>query len=179
MRFNHEERINFLYQSVVHHHSLNSIVQDTGAKYTTVYTILKEYQEHGRTNRQLNYQEKVNRLNLRAKRNFNMLQQLKTKGILPDCLKLQYVHPIGKIQKKANAAKKISDAKASKQINEDSIAKTDSSVDPLNLDTIESQDVILCEFRKYEHCQLMLLASQDDTVNTLCHTPNDAVEKQS
>jgi len=73
MRFNHEERINFLYQSVIHHHSLNSIVDDTGVKYTTVYTILKEYQEHGRTNRQLNYQEKVNRLNLRANRNFNML----------------------------------------------------------------------------------------------------------
>ena len=107
MRFNHEERINFLYQSVVHHHSLNSIVQDTGAKYTTVYTILKEYQEHGRTNRQLNYQEKVNRLNLRAKRNFNMLQQLKAKGILPDCLKLQYIDPISKIQKKAKMINKM------------------------------------------------------------------------
>ena len=76
--------------------------------------------------------------------------------------------------------KKISDVKSSKKMSEIAMAKIDDSVDPLNLDTIESQDIILCEYRKYEHCQLMLLTGKnDDRTSTLHCIPKDTVDQQS
>ena len=65
-RFNHQERIEFLYQAAIHKETVNKITNDTQQKYTTIYTILKDYQNHGRTNRLLNYQEKVNKMNIRT-----------------------------------------------------------------------------------------------------------------
>lgn len=65
MRFSHQERINFIYQYSVLGMSINDIVRKEGHKYTTIYTIIKEYNENGRTNRQLNYKEKIKILHAR------------------------------------------------------------------------------------------------------------------
>lgn len=80
MRFNHQERINFIYLATVLGQSINHIARDAQQKYTTIYTIVKEYKEHGRTNRQLNFQEKVNILNTRFERNIRLLEMLQAKG---------------------------------------------------------------------------------------------------
>ena len=68
MRYTHQERIDFIYRAVVLGESLMAISKDAQQKYTTVYSIVKEYKKHGRTNRQLNYQEKVSLLGSRAGR---------------------------------------------------------------------------------------------------------------
>lgn len=54
-RFNHQERIEFLYKAAVHKHAISKITKDTQQKYTTIHTMLKDYQTTGRTNRLLNY----------------------------------------------------------------------------------------------------------------------------
>ena len=73
-RFNHQERIEFIYDATVHGKTIMQISRDTQQKYTSIHSILKDYKEQGRTNRLLNYQEKVNRLGVRQERTSNLMK---------------------------------------------------------------------------------------------------------
>lgn len=88
-RFNHQERIEFLYQAAIHKQTVNKITNDTQQKYTTIYTIFKDYQNYGRTNRLLNYQEKVQKLNVRSQRNLKMIKLIKAKEVQARRLQLK------------------------------------------------------------------------------------------
>ena len=81
MRFNHQERIDFIYLVKVHGIGPKEIARQQNLNYTTIYTILKEYCDFGRTNRQLIYQEKINRLNLRLDKQISMIKRCQEKGI--------------------------------------------------------------------------------------------------
>ena len=81
MRFNHQERIDFIYLVKVHGIGPKEIARQQNLNYTTIYTILKEYCDFGRTNRQLIYQEKINRLNLRLDKQITMIKRCQQKGI--------------------------------------------------------------------------------------------------
>ena len=84
MRFNHQERIDLIYLVTVHGVRPKEIARTQNLNYTTLYTIMKEYYDHGRTNRQLIYQEKNNRLSLRLDQQYAVLKLCKAKGVRLD-----------------------------------------------------------------------------------------------
>ena len=65
----HQERIDLIYEHVIHKIPMRTVARKYNQRYTTVRTIIKSYKKDGRTNRLLNYWTKVTLLN---KRNSNI-----------------------------------------------------------------------------------------------------------
>lgn len=56
--------------------SIRSVAHEEGINYTTVYNIINAYLMHGRTNRLLNYKEKLYLLNRRYENNLELKDRL-------------------------------------------------------------------------------------------------------
>lgn len=130
-RFNHQERIEFIYDATVHGKTITKISKDTQQKYTSVHSILKDYKDHGRTNRLLNHQEKVNRLGIRHERNHNIIRLLEKKGV---SLELDITEKVPKVE---SVDKLVTKGRHRRQGSRDSVATMADESDIFNLNSMD------------------------------------------
>ena len=62
IKFNHQERIDIIYDHIVHGMSYHEIADNWKENYTTIYNVIISYSNTKRTNRLLYYKEKVSLL---------------------------------------------------------------------------------------------------------------------
>ena len=55
----HQERIDVIYEYVIHKTAIRTVAKKFDQRYTTVRTIIKSYEKDNRTNRKMNYWTKA------------------------------------------------------------------------------------------------------------------------
>ena len=65
MILSHQQRIDIIYENIVHNKPMRTIAKYLNERYTTVRTIIRSFKKNNRTNRLLNYWTKVTIMNKR------------------------------------------------------------------------------------------------------------------